>query len=60
MNNHFDCDTCNYRQPHPTMFNTSICTNEESEHYGSFIDESHPDYGNSDPDCYSKNTERKH
>lgn len=49
-----DCDTCRYRQPHPTMQSTSICTNKESEHYGSYIDEQHPDYGNKNEKCYER------
>lgn len=38
-----NCKNCEFRQKHPTMQDTSLCLNRDSEHYGSFIDETHPD-----------------
>ena len=53
MQSYNNCKNCEYRQKHPTMWKTSLCLNRDSEHYGSFIDETHPDYENKNEECCS-------
>ena len=52
MQSHNNCKNCGFRQKHPTMQNTSLCLNRDSEHYGSFIDERHPDYESKNEECF--------
>lgn len=45
------CDTCAAREK-SIMWHTSMCMNVDSEHYGAFIDEDHPDYAKNTNGCY--------
>lgn len=48
-----NCKNCEFRQKHPTVWKTSLCLNPDSEYYGWFIDETHPDYENKNEECCS-------